>query len=78
MDVVINGERRAITPGVTLLELLNELELCACSARAEHDRDLVIGEQPQRLAVRDAGVCAVLQQCAVGVSKHDDLPMGIT
>lgn len=41
MDVVINGERRHITPGVTLLELLKELELDPRGVVVEHNRKIV-------------------------------------
>jgi len=41
MDVVINGERKQITAGVTLLELLNELELDPRAVVVEHNRKIV-------------------------------------
>ena len=41
MDVVINGERKQITPGVTLLELLKELELDPRAVVVEHNRRIV-------------------------------------
>jgi thiamine biosynthesis protein ThiS len=41
MDVVINGERRQITTGVTLLELLSELELDPRAVVVEHNRKIV-------------------------------------
>jgi thiamine biosynthesis protein ThiS len=41
MDVVINGERRQITPGVTLLQLLKELELDPRAVVVEHNRKIV-------------------------------------
>ena len=41
IDVVINGERRAIAPGVTLLELLGELELDPRAVVVEHNRHIV-------------------------------------
>lgn len=41
MDVVINGERKHITAGVTLLELLNELELDPRAVVVEHNRRIV-------------------------------------
>ena len=41
MDVVINGERKQITAGVTLLELLNELELDPRAVVVEHNRRIV-------------------------------------
>lgn len=41
MDVVINGERKQITQGVTLLELLEELELDPRAVVVEHNRRIV-------------------------------------
>ena len=41
MDVVINGERKQITAGVTLLELLSELELDPRAVVVEHNRRIV-------------------------------------
>jgi len=41
IDVVINGERRAIAPGVTLLELLGELALDPRAVVVEHNRHIV-------------------------------------
>jgi thiamine biosynthesis protein ThiS len=41
MDVVINGERKQITPGVTLLELLQQLELDPRAVVVEHNRKIV-------------------------------------
>ena len=41
MDVVINGEHRAITVGATLLELLTELELDPRTVVVEHNRHIV-------------------------------------
>jgi len=41
MDVVINGERKRITAGVTLLELLQELELDPRAVVVEHNRKIV-------------------------------------
>ncbi|HEV8399822.1 MAG TPA: sulfur carrier protein ThiS [Gemmatimonadales bacterium] len=41
IDVVINGERRAIAPGVTLLELLGELALDPRAVVVEHNRQIV-------------------------------------
>ena len=38
---MINGERRQITPGVTLLELLSELELDPRAVVVEHNRKIV-------------------------------------
>ncbi len=53
MDVVINGERRHITPGVTLLELLRELELDPRAVVVEHNRKIV-----RRPALGDTPVAA--------------------
>ena len=41
IDVVINGERRAIPPGATLLELLAELALDPRAVVVEHNRHIV-------------------------------------
>jgi thiamine biosynthesis protein ThiS len=41
MDVVINGEPKQITAGVTLLELLQELELDPRAVVVEHNRRIV-------------------------------------
>jgi thiamine biosynthesis protein ThiS len=41
MDVVINGERKQITPGATLLEVLQELELDPRAVVVEHNRRIV-------------------------------------
>ena len=41
IDVVINGEPRAIAPGVTLLELLGELALDPRAVVVEHNRQIV-------------------------------------
>ena len=41
IDVVINGERRAIPPGVTLLDLLAELALDPRAVVVEHNRHIV-------------------------------------
>jgi thiamine biosynthesis protein ThiS len=41
IDVVINGERRAIAPGVTLLELLADLALDPRAVVVEHNRHIV-------------------------------------
>ena len=41
MDVVINGERKQITAGVTLLDLLKELELDPRAVVVEHNRKIV-------------------------------------
>ena len=41
MDVVINGERKQVTPGATLLELLTQLELDPRAVVVEHNRRIV-------------------------------------
>ncbi len=41
MDVVINGERRQVTPGATLLEVLSQLELDPRAVVVEHNRKIV-------------------------------------
>ena len=41
MDVVINGETKQIGAGVTLLELLKELELDPRAVVVEHNRRIV-------------------------------------
>jgi len=41
VDVVINGEQRNVTPGATLLELLQELELDPRAVVVEHNRRIV-------------------------------------
>ena len=41
IDVVINGEHRAIAPGVTLLDLLGELALDPRAVVVEHNRQIV-------------------------------------
>ena len=41
MDIVINGERKQISAGVTLLELLKELELDPRTVVVEHNRRIV-------------------------------------
>ena len=41
MDVVINGESRRVTAGVTLLQLLHELELDPRAVVVEHNRKIV-------------------------------------
>jgi thiamine biosynthesis protein ThiS len=41
MDVVINGERKQIARSVTLLELLEELELDPRAVVVEHNRKIV-------------------------------------
>ncbi|HYU29084.1 MAG TPA: sulfur carrier protein ThiS [Gemmatimonadales bacterium] len=41
MDVVINGERKQVTHGATLLELLKALELDPRAVVVEHNRRIV-------------------------------------
>ena len=41
MDVVVNGERKQVTPGATLLEVLQELELDPRAVVVEHNRRIV-------------------------------------
>jgi thiamine biosynthesis protein ThiS len=41
IDVVINGEARAVAPGVTLLELLADLALDPRAVVVEHNRHIV-------------------------------------
>jgi thiamine biosynthesis protein ThiS len=41
IDVVINGEPRAVAPGATLLELLADLELDPRSVVVEYNRQIV-------------------------------------
>ena len=41
IDVVVNGERRAVARGVTLLELLAGLELDPRAVVVEHNRTIV-------------------------------------
>jgi thiazole synthase len=41
VDVVINGERKQVTPGATLLEVLKELELDPRAVVVEHNRKIV-------------------------------------
>jgi len=41
VDVVINGERRQITGGATLLQVLDELELDPRTVVVEHNRRIV-------------------------------------
>lgn len=53
MDVVINGERKQVTPGATLLELLKELELDPRAVVVEHNRQIV-----RRPALGDVTVSA--------------------
>ncbi len=52
IEVVVNGERRAIAPGVTLLELLDELALDPRAVVVEHNRRIV--RRPSLAAVRVA------------------------
>ena len=53
MDVVINGERKQVTPGATLLEVLKELELDPRAVVVEHNRRIV-----RRPALGDVTVSA--------------------
>ncbi len=50
MEVVVNGSPRTVRPGVTLLELLAELELDPRMVVVEHNRRIVrrpaLGETP--------------------------------
>lgn len=41
MDVVINGERKHVTPGATLLEVLSQLDLDPRAVVVEHNRRIV-------------------------------------
>ena len=41
IEVVLNGERRAVTSGATLLELLAELSLDPRTVVVEHNRHIV-------------------------------------
>jgi thiamine biosynthesis protein ThiS len=41
MDVVINGEPKNVTPGATLLQVLQELELDPRAVVVEHNRRIV-------------------------------------
>ena len=41
IEVVLNGERRTVTPGATLLEVLAELELDPRTVVVEHNRRIV-------------------------------------
>ena len=41
MDVVINGENKKVTPGATLLQVLQELELDPRAVVVEHNRRIV-------------------------------------
>lgn len=53
IEVVLNGERRAVTPGATLLQLLAELELDPRTVVVEHNRRIV-----RRPALGDVTVAA--------------------
>ena len=53
MDVVINGERKQITAGATLLELLKELELDPRAVVVEHNRKIVRRVGLSDVTVRD-------------------------
>ncbi len=50
MEVVVNGSPRTVRPGVTLLQLLAELELDPRTVVVEHNRRIVrrpaLGETP--------------------------------
>ena len=50
MEVVVNGSPRTVRPGVTLLQLLADLELDPRTVVVEHDRRIVrrpaLGETP--------------------------------
>ena len=41
IDVIVNGESRAVAPGATLLELLAALELDPRAVVVEHNRQIV-------------------------------------
>ena len=41
MDVVINGERKQVTPGASLLDVLSQLELDPRAVVVEHNRRIV-------------------------------------
>ncbi len=41
IDIVVNGERRAVVRGATLLELLRSLELDPRAVVVEHNRAIV-------------------------------------
>ena len=41
IEVVVNGEARAVAPGATLLELLDQLELDPRVVVVEHNRHIV-------------------------------------
>ncbi len=45
MDIVVNGEPRNVAPGITILELLRELQLQPERVAVELDRRIV--KQPQ-------------------------------
>lgn len=53
VDVVINGERKQVAPGATLLEVLSELELDPRAVVVEHNRRIV-----RRPALGDVTVAA--------------------
>jgi thiamine biosynthesis protein ThiS len=41
IDIMVNGERRAVTRGATLLELLQSLDLDPRGVVVEHNRSIV-------------------------------------
>ena len=41
IDILVNGETRAVTPGATLLEVLAALELDPRAVVVEHNRSIV-------------------------------------
>ena len=41
MDVVINGERKRVTPGASLLDVLGQLQLDPRAVVVEHNRRIV-------------------------------------
>ncbi|MGH2671329.1 MAG: sulfur carrier protein ThiS [Gemmatimonadales bacterium] len=41
IEVVVNGEPRAVAPGATLLQLVTELELDPRAVVVEHNRNVV-------------------------------------
>ena len=51
IDITVNGERRAVARGATLLELLGSLELDPRAVVVEHNRAIV-----RRLALGDVQV----------------------
>ena len=53
IDITLNGERRAVARGATLLELLASLELDPRAVVVEHNRTIV-----RRLALGDVRVAA--------------------